>query len=122
MVQRKERIMKSHMRIGLAVVLISAASASQAHSQMRFQGMDRDHDGVITRDEWRGSDTSFRNQDWNNDGVLSGDEVRPGAKRPQANRQNSALWDRFNNYDRNRDGRITPDEWRAVSSDQSMFS
>jgi len=48
---------------------------------MRFQGMDANHDGVITRAEWRGNDRSFRNHDWNGDGRLSGDEVREGARR-----------------------------------------
>ena len=62
---------------------------------MRFQGMDANRDGVITRAEWRGNDTSFRNQDWNQDGILSGEEVRTGGRR-QTN------W----NQDWNRDGRV----------------
>lgn len=41
----------------------------------RFRGMDRNNDGRITRDEWRGSDRAFRANDWNNDGVISGDEL-----------------------------------------------
>jgi len=40
---------------------------SQSREAMRFQGMDSNRDGVITRREWRGSDTSFRTQDWNGD-------------------------------------------------------
>ena len=46
----------------------------------RFRGMDRNGDGVITRDEWRGSDQSFRQLDRNGDGVLSGDELRGNGK------------------------------------------
>jgi Ca2+-binding EF-hand superfamily protein len=42
----------------------------------RFRGMDRNADGMITRSEWRGNDTSFRQHDRNNDGVLSGSEMR----------------------------------------------
>ena len=42
---------------------------SQPRETMRFQGMDSNRDGVITRREWRGSDTSFRAHDWNGDGV-----------------------------------------------------
>jgi hypothetical protein len=42
----------------------------------RFAGMDRDGNGVITRDEWRGNDQSFRNQDTNGDNVLSGSELQ----------------------------------------------
>ena len=71
--------MRLPLQIGLAVAILAGAATAQA--QMRFQGMDRNNDGVITRDEWRGNDHSFRNQDWNGDGVLSGDEVRPGARR-----------------------------------------
>ena len=41
--------------------------------------MDANRDGAISRDEWRGSDQSFRVHDWNGDGVLSGGEVRVGA-------------------------------------------
>jgi hypothetical protein len=48
----------------------------------RFPGVDRDHDGVIRRAEWRGSDASFASHDWNRDGVLSGKEMIPGAVRP----------------------------------------
>ncbi len=48
----------------------------------RFKGMDRNDDGLVTRNEWRGNDESFRNHDRNNDGVLSGDELRgKGRKR-----------------------------------------
>jgi Ca2+-binding EF-hand superfamily protein len=43
---------------------------------MRFRGMDRNGDGVITRDEWRGNDQSFRQHDRNGDGIISGDELR----------------------------------------------
>src|SRR5689334_10760404 len=56
-------------------------SAQAQTAQMRFQGMDVNRDGVITRDEWRGSDRAFQNQDWNGDGRLSGNEVRVGARR-----------------------------------------
>jgi hypothetical protein len=47
--------------------------------EMRFKGMDRNHDGRISRDEWRGNDRSFEKKDTNGDGVLSGDEVRPAS-------------------------------------------
>jgi hypothetical protein len=49
---------------------------------MRFHGLDKNNDGMITRPEWNGSNVSFANQDWNHDGILSGLEVRPGATRP----------------------------------------
>jgi len=99
---------------------------------MRFQGMDRNHDGVITRSEWNGNDQSFRNQDWNGDGILSGDEVRTGARRQTANRdwnrdgvvnqQDALIAQRFRAYDRNGDGRVSPAEWNNSQADRTLFA
>lgn len=47
-----------------------------APSPGRVRDMDTDHDGVVTRAEWRGTDQAFRDRDTNGDGVLSGAEVR----------------------------------------------
>jgi len=88
----------------------------------RFRAMDRNRDGAITRGEWRGSDQSFRAHDWNGDGVLSGDEVRAGASRPAATRNEDYTPNRratfydwtqngFKNLDANSDGRVSRDEW-----------
>jgi Ca2+-binding EF-hand superfamily protein len=87
---------------------------------MRFQGMDRNGDGVITRAEWRGSTQSFRVHDWNGDGVLSGEEVRVGGQRP--GRDEDVDWTRdrqlndwtearFASLDHDGDDRIERDEW-----------
>jgi Ca2+-binding EF-hand superfamily protein len=82
---------------------------------------------VIARDEWRGSDQSFKVHDWNGDGKLSGNEVRVGASRDDRAR-GTASTDNFDYYEReyvfddwtdrgfraldyNRDNRITSDEW-----------
>src|SRR6186713_3141668 len=80
--------------------------------------MDSNNDHIITRNEWRGSTTSFDVHDWNGDGRLSGDEVRVGAS-PQSNnqgRQSSALNDwsdaQFRQLDQNRDNRLSRGEWR----------
>ena len=74
----------------------------------RFQGMDRNRDGRITRSEWRGNSQSFRNQDWNNDGVLSGREVRANARRVRnSNTGVEAI-------DRDRNGRIDRGEWMGT--------
>lgn len=95
---------------------------SQSRESMRFQGMDRNNDGVITRREWRGSDASFRVHDWNGDNVLSGDEVRVGAVRTPNDDEDytpsrrPAFYDwtqaGFNRVDANNDGRISRSEWR----------
>ena len=89
---------------------------------MRFQGMDTNRDGVITRSEWRGNDHSFRNQDWNGDGILSGDEVRTGARRQtnwsqdwnrdgRVDNLDSQISQRFRGYDMNNDNRVGRSEW-----------
>jgi len=39
--------------------------------QNRMKAMDRNGDGIITRDEWTGDDASFKKHDRNGDGVIS---------------------------------------------------
>ena len=82
---------------------------------MRFRGMDRNGDGVITRREWRGNDVSFDNHDRNNDGVLAGAEVRPGGwddGRDWDDDDRDRWWqDRFGRLDRNDDGHLSKAEW-----------
>jgi Ca2+-binding EF-hand superfamily protein len=109
----------------LALVLVAGGQTAAAQREaMRFQSMDLNNDGRITRAEWKGSDQSFKVHDWNGDGVLSGDEVRPGARRGErANREQEfdgpdreSQFDDwtvrgFNRLDANRDNRITADEW-----------
>src|SRR5919201_6684091 len=114
--------------IGVSLVIVLAGVAPSVIGQdqrprIRFQSMDTDGDGRITRAEWRGSERSFRIHDWNGDGVLSGYELRLDGRR-------QAAWDDvdfdsadreydftdwtprgFANLDHNRDGRITRDEW-----------
>lgn len=91
-------------------------------ARMRFEVMDRNNDGEISRDEWRGSARSFDVHDWNGDGRLSGDEVRIGARQNRnleeadhnpswAERYESWTDAGFVNLDHNRDGRITSNEW-----------
>ena len=120
-----------HIGAALAFVAVSLfgpstvaeASAEPQRGQqrqrenMRFQGMDTNGDGRITRDEWRGNGRSFRNHDWNNDGMLSGDEIRTGAVRNQpeaADTRGFYNWTAagFRAVDGNNDGRVTRAEWR----------
>jgi hypothetical protein len=101
----------------------------------RFRGMDRNRDGAITRNEWRGNARSFEVHDWDGNGVLEGNEVRPGAFRQgrtaededfdrgeqfawldtnNNNRIERREWhlsmDAFNRLDRNRDGVLSVSE------------
>ena len=107
----------------LGMAASAGAPSAQGNATMRFAGMDRTHDGVITREEWRGSDRSFRNHDWNGDGVLSGDEVRPGARRTSQwddrnvedsiEREDDWTEARFRSLDHDRNGRLDHKEWHA---------
>lgn len=112
---------------GLAIDALPAGAQTRGRDRqerMRFQGMDANRDGVITRSEWRGNDRSFGVHDWNGDGVLSGDEVRPGARRPGrggADRDLESPWEdqpitdwtreHYRWLDRDGNGRLTAAEW-----------
>ncbi len=116
------------MRISLAtlaICLLTVGAQAQPRADIRFAGMDTNHDNVITRNEWRGSDQAFRNHDWNGDGRLSGDEVQPGARRRQVPARGQADaydtideiddWtaENFASLDHDRDGRLSRTEWHA---------
>jgi Ca2+-binding EF-hand superfamily protein len=93
----------------------TASTGTTGTSQMRFAGLDRNHNGVIERNEWRGSPRSFQIHDWNGDGVLSGDELREGATPPtnsiEAEDYNMSANDRFSYLDVNNNGYIDRNEW-----------
>lgn len=103
--------------------LLASSTTEQARAaRMRFEVMDRNGDGAISRDEWRGSARSFQTHDWNGDGRLDGDEVRIGARRNDRREAADHVPGRaerflnwtaggFTSLDHNRDNRITANEW-----------
>jgi Ca2+-binding EF-hand superfamily protein len=111
--------------LGLPAALFAGELGQRAQdrrpAEIRFQVMDANGDGAISRSEWRGSDQSFQRHDWNGDRVLSGNEVRLGASRDLGEEGNDydqarpefRNWTErgFTNVDRNRDGRIARGEW-----------
>jgi hypothetical protein len=112
--------MRLPMQISLAAAILATATAAQA--QMRFQTMDTNNDGVVTRSEWRGTAAMFRSQDWNGDGVLSGEEVRSGAARQtnwsqdrnrdgRVDNLDNQISQRFRGYDMDNDNRVGRSEW-----------
>lgn len=103
-------------------VVLDAQRGRGNQAPMRFETMDTNRDGAISKSEWRGSERSFQNHDWNGDGQLSGNEVRSGAQRnttPEEadhvpNRyERFVTWTQagFTNLDHNRDRRISANEW-----------
>ncbi len=117
-----QRIRRTSL-IVVALGLLDVASVRAQSSNSRFEGMDRNRDGVISRSEWRGSDESFRRHDWNGDGKLSGEEVwangrrgwRQGGDDDFGNGRDPELADwtpaTFARLDRDRDDRISSTEW-----------
>ena len=87
--------MKPHHRMLSAAILFSLFAApvlaDQKHDRKKhakdgkhavertssFHDMDDNHDGVISRREWRGNSVSFREHDRDGNGVLSGAELQP---------------------------------------------
>jgi hypothetical protein len=113
----------------LSAGIPATAAAQTAPARMRFEVMDRNGDGIITRSEWQGSDRSFEVHDWNGNNRLEGDEVRIGARRTarweetdhapnRAERYISWTPAGFNNLDHNRDRKISQNEWHY---DQETF-
>ena len=93
----------------------ASAPQSTANPQMRFAELDRNHNGQIERNEWRGNARQFQIHDWNGDNVLNGDEVRVGAIPPpgslEADDYNMSSTDRFTYLDVNTNGYIDRNEW-----------
>jgi Ca2+-binding EF-hand superfamily protein len=93
----------------------ASAQTNTSNPEMRYVDLDRNHNGQIERNEWRGTPRSFAIHDWNNDGILSGDEIRVGAVPPrgslEADDYNMSAGDRFSYLDVNNNGSIDRNEW-----------
>jgi Ca2+-binding EF-hand superfamily protein len=72
----------------------------------RFDSLDHNRDGVLTRDEWHFDAESFRRADANSDGrVVRNEFLGTDADDDRA--------DRFVDLDQNRDGRVDRNEWHG---------
>ncbi len=108
---------------------VTRAQREAETEQARFRAWDRNADGVITRQEWRGSARSFTLHDTNRDGTLSGSEIWIGGRRRPApdtdarayteeDQRRDELLEAFYRADRNDDGRLAGTEWW---SDRATF-
>lgn len=75
--------------------------------QDRFYGRDTDGNGVLSRREWRDEEVAFYRADSSNDGVVS---LREYLDMPL--RGDDDYDPRFQQLDRNADGRLSRSEWR----------
>lgn len=75
--------------------------------ERRFQALDRNADGKITRDELPRQDSRIAQLDKNGDGAVSADEFSKG------------MLARFDAWDTNKDGSVTTEERRGYQKAQS---
>jgi Ca2+-binding EF-hand superfamily protein len=112
--------------IGLTLLAGTLASAQSQHQN--FPAQDRNGDGIISQDEWQGTQHRFRQLDQNGDGVLSGSELPRWFQREMQNSSQRGYSDRngysnqqygsadrsnntANRLDKNRDGVVEGYEW-----------
>jgi len=99
--------------------VLMLALAAPVFSQSGFYGQDRNGDGVITREEWRGSDQAFRDRDVNQDGVLSGNELPASTRTGRQTRSNDDQnWDNGQSRNANRNRYDDEDRYNDRDSDQ----
>jgi len=75
-----------HSRVVLVAatfMLAGTTLVAQPQGRVRFDDIDLNRDGVIARDEWRGSNRDFRAYDLNHDGVLSRNEISNARRRTE---------------------------------------
>jgi hypothetical protein len=118
--------------LALAVPAVQAAPAQTAAPAKRpaaepkapaasplLAQLDANHDGKITRAEWKGNDVSFSMLDKNGDGVLTADELAPSVPAdpgpsPEVVRARQEKIFRW--MDANHDGRVAKAEWREEAA------
>jgi Ca2+-binding EF-hand superfamily protein len=95
----------------LRIFIASAALAIPASAQV-FNGVDRNGDGVITRNEWRGNYRSFTSFDRDGNGHISQDEL-PGYMRrnDRVQQRNRSADDPVDKLDKNASGVVEGYEW-----------
>jgi hypothetical protein len=129
---RFHALVPAALLLALAVPAVHAAPAQTAAPAKRpaaepkapaasplLAQLDANHDGKITRSEWKGNDVSFSMLDKNGDGVLTADELAPSVPAdpgpsPEAVRARQEKIFRW--MDANHDGRVAKAEWRGEAA------
>src|SRR5262249_41350782 len=83
------------------------------HGRKRFQQMDTNNDGVISREEWKGRPKAFERLDKNKDGSISREEAA------LAGAHQGGHW--FKQMDANNDKQISRDEWKGSAETFNRF-
>jgi Ca2+-binding EF-hand superfamily protein len=111
--------MIAKMLLVAATVAIAGGTAeAQRARALRFQDLDVDRDGRVSRAEWKGSDRAFDAYDRNGDGDLTRAEIRQARRNGGEAADDRLLLDdrdeasRFDGLDANNDNRISRGEWR----------
>jgi hypothetical protein len=85
---------------------------------IKRSGYDRNGDNKLSRSEWPGSSSEFSRLDRNRDGLLTNGEILGRKKDKRSDRAGRFDSDRAGRFDADRDGWIERDEWRG--SDRSF--
>jgi hypothetical protein len=64
-----------------------AKKAGKRTPEERFKAMDKNGDGKITKDEWKGDAAQFDKADANHDSVITLDEFKAARKAPNAGKR-----------------------------------
>lgn len=97
--------------IGIGL-LLAVPTMGEGKRGGRFERLDKNHDGVISRDEFPGKDKAFRRIDRNNDGTISMDELK-AARAGHRKDGRGRLAKKLKAMDSNGDGKISRDEWKG---------
>jgi Ca2+-binding EF-hand superfamily protein len=87
----------------------------QGWTRERFQRLDQNNDGALSRTEWRGDRAEFDRLDRNRDGLIDRDELP--AFREQESAEPSTDRRAFADLDRNGNGVITSGEWTGPADE-----
>jgi Ca2+-binding EF-hand superfamily protein len=87
-----------------------STAISSGKDNYYIRKFDKDEDGKLSKEEYPGSDTSFKNRDKNNDGYLDENEVYkgPSRERTQMGERGGGY---IHHFDKDKDGKLSKEEY-----------